>query len=152
VSKADFNAEEWETVLQGPPSAGLVVIAADHGGTVRESVSIAKAYVEARRSPGESALIDEIVASQPAVRPVPASSSEELRERCLATVREAVATVRAKAPEEVERYRAFVRDVAARAAEAAKEGGFLGVGGERVSEAERRALADIDAALADPAG
>ena len=46
--KADFTPEEWEIVLQGPPSAGMIVVTAQRGGTFRETIAIAKSYVEAR--------------------------------------------------------------------------------------------------------
>jgi len=44
TKKAEFNAEEWSVVLQGPPIAGMMVITAERGGTLRESVSMGKAY------------------------------------------------------------------------------------------------------------
>jgi len=40
-----------------------------------------------------------------------------------------------------------VRGLGERVANAAKEGAFLGFGGERVSDAERRMLAGLDDAL-----
>ena len=61
TKKADFSAEEWSLVLEGPPTAGLVVISAERGGTLRESVSMGQAYVEARRDEGPSELLDAIV-------------------------------------------------------------------------------------------
>ena len=44
-----------------------------------------------------------------------------------------------------------VKSLGKRVAEAAKEGSFLGFGGERVSEGERQMLAKLDRALA-PSG
>ena len=54
---------------------------------------------------------------------------------------------RQASPEELAAYREFAITVAQRAAEADKSGGFLGVGGERVTDAESAALAEIAAAL-----
>src|SRR5438105_2026595 len=54
TGKADFTDEEWDLILEAPPSAGLLVITADRGGSVRESFSMAKAYAEARQQHGES--------------------------------------------------------------------------------------------------
>jgi hypothetical protein len=48
TAKADFSEEEWKQVLEGPTSAGLIVIASDRGGSIRETFSMAKAYAEAR--------------------------------------------------------------------------------------------------------
>ena len=67
TGKADFTAEEWETVLYGPTTAGLIVITAQRGGTFRETFAITKSYVEARKQHGQSELLDEIVAAKPAL-------------------------------------------------------------------------------------
>ena len=62
TGKADFTAEEWDQVLEGPTSAGLLVIASDRGGSIRETFSMAKVYAEARQHHGESELLDAIAA------------------------------------------------------------------------------------------
>src|SRR3954464_1796297 len=67
--KADFNAEEWSTVAEGPLYAGLRVIAASRGGTVRESLAMGRVYKDARTQHGESELLDELVASPPTLDP-----------------------------------------------------------------------------------
>lgn len=65
TTKADFTPQEWELVLEGPMSAGMIVITAQRGGILRETVSMAKAYAEARQQHGQSELLDEIVAVKP---------------------------------------------------------------------------------------
>lgn len=146
--KADFNAEEWSLVLEGPLMAGMLVIAADRGGTLRETVSLARAYAEARQQHGSGELLDEIVASNPQIDPVRVRSPEELRTTGLQRVREAVDLVRRKAtPEEVGDYTRFIETLADKVAHAHREGGVLGIGGKEVSDSERAALDDIAAAL-----
>lgn len=146
--KADFNAEEWSLVLEGPLMAGMLVIAADRGGTLRETVSLARAYAEARQQHGSGELLDEIVASNPQIDPARVRSPEELRTTGLQRVREAVDLVRRKAtPEEVGAYTRFIETLADKVAHAHREGGVLGVGGKEVSDSERAALDDIAAAL-----
>ena len=54
------------------------------------------------------------------------------------------------APAEVDAYKKFVMTVAQAAAGAHKEGRFLGIGGEQISEAENHALDEISAALGAP--
>jgi hypothetical protein len=148
AKKADFNAEEWETVVAGPVSAALLVAAAERGGTFRESLGLAKAYAEARQKGRQNALLDEIVASPPAVSGARYSSADELREASLQRVRDAVQVLSAKAePADVEAYREFALDIAQRVAEAHKEGGVLGIGGKRVSDAERTAIEAVKDAL-----
>jgi hypothetical protein len=148
TGKADFTEEEWKLVLEAPPSAGLIVIASDRGGSIRETFSMAKAYGEARQQHGESELLDEIVAAKPEMDRTRAGSPEELKQHSLDNVRQAIALLKAKAGDEaVEEYRKFILGLVERVAEARKEG-FLGLSGERVSDAERAAIGEIEAALA----
>ena len=65
TGKADFTEDQWKLVLEAPPSAGLIVVTAQKGGTFRETIAIAKAYAEARQEHGESELLDEITAAKP---------------------------------------------------------------------------------------
>ncbi len=147
TGKADFTPEEWETVLKGSPSAGMIVVMAQRGGSFRESFSIAKVYAEARQRHGDSQLLDEIAATKPEIDHTRYHSYEELKEAGLQHLRDAVALLEQKAtPEEVDEYKRFVLTLAHRTAEAHKEG-FLGLSGERVSEAEQAAVAEIAAAL-----
>ena len=48
TAKAEFNAEEWSVVVGAPLLTAMMVIAADRGGSVRESVAVAQGYAEAR--------------------------------------------------------------------------------------------------------
>jgi hypothetical protein len=142
TGKADFTAEEWDLVAEGPTGAGLVVITASRGGTFRETFSMAKAYTEARAEHGASELLDEIVSAKPEVDRSRHASPEELRSASLDRLREAVALLERKAsPEEVDDYRRFVVTLANRVAEAHKEHGEL------VSDDEQRAIDEIRGAL-----
>jgi hypothetical protein len=143
TGKADFSAEEWETVLKGPPSAGMIVITAQRGGTLRESFSMTKAYSEARKQHGESQLLDEIASTKPEIDHTRYHSVEELKEHGLVHLRDAVALLESKAtPEETEEYRRFILNLANRVAEAHKG----------VSDAERAAMDEIAQALGAGAG
>jgi hypothetical protein len=146
TGKADFTAEEWELVREGPPAAALVALMAESGGTFRESWALAKAYTEARQRRGESELLDALVAEKPDLKRY--DSAEELDERGLGGLRAAVVLLTEKAtPGEVAGYTKFVQDVALRVAEAHKEGGA------KVTDAERAAIEKIAASLhPQPAG
>jgi hypothetical protein len=50
-------------------------------------------------------------------------------------------------PEEAEAFRAWILECAQRAADAAKEGGFLGFHAERVSQGEKGMLAQLESTL-----
>lgn len=147
TGQADFSEEEWELVLQAPTSAGLIVVTADRGGSIRESFSMAKMYSEARERHGDSELLDAITSAKPEVDRTRLSSPDELKERQLDRIRQAVELVEQKASaEELQEYKRFIRTLADRVANARKEG-FLGIGGEKVSDAEREAIGEIAAAV-----
>lgn len=143
TTKADFNADEWERVARAPALAGLMVILADRGGTIRESIALGRAYAEARRD-GGSELVEQLVASPPQVDPKSVGSPDQLPEQ----IREAARIVEEKAtPEEVEEYRQFIMRLADVVARANKEGGVLGIGGKEVSEEEQAALDQLASTL-----
>jgi len=143
TEKADFTEEEWKLLREAPTSAGMLVIQADRGGTIRESFSMAKAYAEARKEHGASQVLDDIASEKPEVDRTRFASVEDLRASLLQHIRDAVTLLQEKAtPEEVDEYRRFLTNVATRVAEAHREG-FMGMSGERVSEAERQALAEV---------
>lgn len=147
TGKTDFTEQEWETVLEGPTSAGLIVSTAQRGGSFRESFSLAKAYAEARNTSGASDLMDEIAQSKPKVDRGRQGSAEDLKEHHLSIIREAVSLLAAKAsPEELEDYRRFTLGLAERVARAKEESD------EPVSDAERAAIDEISAALGEESG
>lgn len=148
TKKAEFNAEEWSQILEAPPIAGMIVVAAERGGTLRESVELSKAYRDARQADLGPELLEEIVESAPEFDPKGYGNPEELREKGLGSIGEVIALLEAKAtPDEVDAYRGFVLAVAERVAHAHKTGGFLGFGGHEVSEKEQAALDEIAATM-----
>ncbi len=142
TTKAAFSPEEWKVVLEGPPTAGMIVITAARGGMFRETVAMTKAYTEARTEHGDSELLDEIVAAKPQMDHTRYHSAEELRDNGLRHLRDAVALVDSKAtPQERDDYRRFALTLANKVAAAHKEGG------QSVSPAEAEAIQQITAAL-----
>lgn len=142
TSKADFTPEEWATVLEGPPSAGMLVVTAARGGTFRETIAMGKAYVEARQQHGASELLDEIVTARPEVDHTRYHSPEELKQHSLQHLRDAIDVLgRKTAPEEVEDYRRFVLTLADKVASAHREEGVA------VSSAEQAAIQEISTSL-----
>jgi hypothetical protein len=147
TARTDFTREEWHVLRDGPPSAALLVAAAQPGGTVRESLALAEAYALERGDRRHGQLLDEIVSWTPEVGRMRYRSVDELRERCTQNLRDAVAVLRERAtPEEVDEYRHFVLGLAERVAHAHGDG-FLGRSDPRVSHAERGAVEGIADAL-----
>ena len=150
--KAKFNAEEWTTVVDGPLYAGMRVISADRGGTLRESLAMSRVYQAAREQHGASELLDELITSPPSIDPARlGAAGQNLAAVTREELGKAIAILESKAtPSEIDDYKRFTMTVAQAVASAHKEGGFLGIGGKQVSEAETQALDEISSALGSP--
>jgi hypothetical protein len=132
AGKADFTPDEWHVVVQGPPTAGLIVVTAQRGGTFRETFSISKSYAAAAKLVEEGELLAEIVSHRP-----------ELDRARFQHIRDAVALVEAKAPRDLATYREFTLALAKNVADAHRERG----NDEARSDAERAAIDEIATAL-----
>jgi hypothetical protein len=142
TSKADFTDEEWQLILEAPPSAGMIVVTAQRGGSFRETIAMAKAYAAARQEHGKSELLDDIVAAKPERDHTHYHSLQELRASGLQHLRDSVALLQNRATaEELDEYRRFIVTLAQRVAGAHREHG------KDVSDAEQAAIGDITNAL-----
>jgi hypothetical protein len=152
TSKADFNAEDWSTVVDGPLYAGLCVIAASRGGTLRESMAMTRVYQEARAQHGTSPLLDALITSPPTIDAATLQKAGgDVASAATGMLRQAIEILdRTATPEEIDGYKTFVMTVAQAVAGAHKEGGFLGIGGTAVSAHENAALDQLSAALGSP--
>jgi hypothetical protein len=72
---------------------------------------------------------------------------EEIKTLCIKSMRSLDVLLKEKAPDEADGYKRWVYRAAKNSAEAAKEGGFLGIGGVIINEAETEALKEIAGAL-----
>jgi hypothetical protein len=142
TTKTAFSPSEWRLVLEGPPTAGMLVITASHGGMFRETMAMSKAYAEARAQHGENELLDQIVAERPRMERGKVHNPEELRDQGLDCLRDVTTLLAHKATvEERDDYRRFVLTVANKVAAAHREGGT------QVTPAEQQAIQDITTAL-----
>jgi hypothetical protein len=148
--KADFNAEEWSLLLEGPAIAFVLVASAEAGG-LRETASMVRAYHEARQRSDWGELVEEVLRSQPKFdteRFRSYDSADDQLENELRRLGGAVRLLDERAtPEEADDYKRFVLELAERVAEAHKEGGLLGFGKNPVSDRERAVLDQIAATL-----
>ncbi len=142
TTKAAFSDDEWITVLEGPTTAGMLVVMASRGGTFRETFAMSKAYVEAREQHGQSELLDEIASTRPKANHPKGHDQAELRAQNLALITRAVGIVAAKAtPQELEDYRNFIVTLSKTVAAAHREDG------QDVSSPEAEAIEAITGAL-----
>ena len=143
-----FSSEEWSVVAEAPLLADARVIAAEPGGTMREGFAVRRVYDAARELRGESALLDAVVDSSSSIDLDHVRAYGDPVAACQQRLRAALAVLQQRAaPEDVDAYKGFVLAVAQTAAEANREGGFAGIGGEEVSAREQAALDEVQAFL-----
>jgi hypothetical protein len=160
AKKTDFTAQEWEALRDAPHFVTFAVATAGASGpfgSMKEAFAPAMAIVEATKGGNEllRAICDraELKAAQQALRgSITAKDMKSLREELQSMAekkaRAATTILQDKgSPEDADAYRTFLVDIAERTAKAAKEGGFLGFGGEWVSEGERAVLSRISQAV-----
>jgi hypothetical protein len=156
TTKGDYSAEEWDLITSAPFMAAMAVVAASPSGpigVIKEMFAVGRGLAEAsaEESSNEliSAVISDIRAGHHAAVPAESKQSlEEARKLALKTCREVATLLAHKVPTtEAEGFKRWLLSTAQRVAEAAKEGGFLGIGGVRVSDAEKAALTEIAEAL-----
>ncbi len=142
AGKADFTAAEWESLHLGVTGAGMLVAVSDAGffDSFKEAGTLAKHLAEASRS-SSSELIREITGTHGSGFGMTAKP-DEVEAKTLAALASSVATLAAKAPDELEAYRSLVLEIASSVSAAAE-------GGDRV---EAEAIDKIKAALGASSG
>ena len=159
TGKADFTDEEWTRIKRAPFIAGMAISLADPGGPIELAKETA-ATLETVKVSIDPATHGELVAQAAKevaeetkgrqnpfgdFRAKGALAGQEILEE-LGAVN---GIVSAKAtPEEADGFRTWLNDAAREAANAAKEGGFLGFHAVRVSEGEQRMLDKLSEVLA----
>jgi hypothetical protein len=162
TNKQNFKPDEWTKILESTMLAGMAVSAAEPSGlwgSVKEAFASSSALAAAKSNAGSSELIKAVVADfetkegrsavQEALRQHLAGVAKpaEVVQRSLANLKEVSSILNAKAPQDAAGFKAWLQAISQNVAEASSEGGFLGVGGVKVSDAEKATLADISKAL-----
>lgn len=172
--KTEFTEDEWFLLSSTPALIGAAMsTAAPSGiiGTIKELSTSVRSSVQGLEDYPDSPLITALL--QRAENWDEAKTkAQDYRERTMARLQSTGDTSREKLHEEVlkdctaaaqlvdekctstdaKAYKEWSVKIARKVAEAAKEGGVLGFGGERVSAAEVVMLAKIEAALDVPSG
>jgi hypothetical protein len=157
ATKADFTEEEWATRVRAPMVAGAAITIADPGGpieVVKETSAVVK-FVTSSASEQRDDLVGEIAREVRGLAEQRQNPLGDFKPRGALAAKEIIdelsranEVVGAKAsPEEAEAFRAWILECAQRAADAAKEGGFMGFHAERVSQGEKDMLAQLRSAL-----
>ena len=161
ATKASFTPQEWEVLRDLPQLVMLSVATAGSSGpigSIKEAFAPLGAIIEAAK--GNDELLrgvcdrEELKAAQQSLRSSIKISGDakalhdEIQNTAAEKAAAAIAILKQKgSPEDLKAFRKLLMDIADRTANAAKEGSFLGFGGERVSEGERAVIKRISQAL-----
>lgn len=161
ADKSSFTPDQWKKIIQAPLLAGFAVSAGDPSGligTIQEGLASAKALAEAKADAGADALIKAVVeelltpegrtSAREGVRMlIQGGDANEMKVKALEELRCTAKILDSATPIESRAFKNWLKQIANLVAEAAREGGFLGFGGEKISAAERATLAEISSAL-----
>ena len=158
-TKSDFTAAEWDALRNAPHVAALAVAAAGSSGlgTFKESFAAMEGLMSAQKSDHELlralSTREEATAGQQYLRGQmtfgmkPDELIGKLKTLAAEQLGIAVHALKAKSPADAPAYVDWVSGIATKVSEAASEGGFLGFGGVRVSEAETAMIATLKASM-----
>ena len=161
AGKADFAPDEWARVVASPMVAGMAITAADPSGLwglLQEAFAGGRSLLDAKQNaaanPLAKAVAEDITNAETRAAARDRMQAQfkgaqlgEIKGKAIEELRSVATLVDAKAPQDAASFKIWLREVAQRAAEAGKEGGFMGFGGVAVSDAERATLAEISTAL-----
>ena len=118
ATKGDFTEEEWKAMQKGVTGAGMLVSAGDRDFTdsFGEAGALAK-HLAGQHETSESELVRELANVRSSGFGL-TDSAQEVQAETLAALRDALATLAAKAPDEMSAYRRLVLDTAEAVAEA----------------------------------
>jgi hypothetical protein len=160
TDKSSFTSDEWKVLLQSVMAAGIAITAAEPSGLwglLKESFAGGTELAKAKTDPGANPLIKAVVndfataegsAARDALKnKFKESKPSEIKDKCIEILRQAAAILNAKAPGDSAAFKGWLQQVSQHVAEASNEGGFLGVGGVPISDAEKATLNEISTAL-----
>ena len=147
-TKTDYSTDEWKAISGAPVAAGLFVTLSDASGPVgiaKEALAVGKAITDSATGDAPEVVksLAESVKSggeRPELPDVPTGDPAKTKDALIGAIRAGIGAVERKSPDEADAYKTWLASVAARVSQASKEGGFLGIGGTRVSSDEQEAL------------
>jgi len=153
TTKADFTPEEWKVIVAAPLVASLYITMASPSlfGSFSEVMTATNALVKGAQKESPNALQNAILAEFKELDTARAAQPKIENRDQKAVLNElgdelaaAVTLMNEKADAtEAQQVREWIYGLADKTANSSKEGGFLGFGSVRVSEAESKALAEL---------
>jgi hypothetical protein len=161
ANKTNFSPEEWRLLLESPMMTSMAVTAADPSGLwgmLKESFASASELAKAASDPGANSLVKSVAtdfttsegrstARDDLKAKLAGSKATDIKIKSIESLKQVSALLETKAPADAAAFKSWLRQISEHVAEAAEEGGFMGFGGVKVSEAEKATLSDISHAL-----
>jgi hypothetical protein len=157
TTRTDFNEDEWSRIVRAPFVAGMAISLADPGGPIEATKETMATLKTATNPPSREQLLAEVALeiqamTQQKQSPLggyrPTTDGAPWGEQVIEELRAVRALVAAKAtPDEAAAFGRWLVAAAQAAADAAKEGGFMGFGAQQVSEREEAMLDQVRAAV-----
>ena len=152
TTKSDFTEEEWARVRRAPFVAGMAISMADPGGPIEMAKESMGTVKSATNPPSREQLLTDIALDlqsmtqqrQNPLKDFKPQAPDQIQEE-LRAVSDLV-TSKASA-EEAAAFKQWLLTTAQAAADAAKEGGFMGFGATQVSEGETKMLDQLRATI-----
>jgi hypothetical protein len=158
TTKSDFSEEEWTRIVRAPFVAGLAITLADPGGPIEAAKETMATMKSATSPPSREPLLADVALDiqamtqerQHPLKGYKPTKNERAGSQVVEELRAVKSLVAARAtPEESAAFGAWLVASAQAAAEAAKEGGFMGFGAEQVSEGEQAMIDQVRQAVDD---
>jgi hypothetical protein len=157
TTKSDFTEDEWSRIVRAPFVAGMAITLADPGGPIEATKETLATLKSATNPPTREQLLTEVALEIQAMTqrkqsPLggyrPDADGTAPGEQVLEELRAVQALVAAKAqPDEAAAFGQWLVAAARAAADAAKEGGFMGFGAHQVSDREEAMVNQVRAAV-----
>ncbi len=156
TTKSDFPDEEWTRIVRAPFVAGMAITLADPGGPIEAAKETMGTLKAATSPPSREELLADVALdiqalTQTRTNPLKGyklTKGEAPGEQVVEELRSVQAIVAARAtPEEAAAFGTWLVATAQAAADAAKDGGFMGFGAEQVSAREQAMLDQVRAAV-----
>lgn len=160
VDKSAFTSSEWNSLLASVLLSATAITAAEPSGLIgliQEGMAGGRVLMDEGKKP-EPSLIKSVaeaigtsegrVAAKAALMSrLEGAKREEIKDRAVNGLRQAMMILGQKAPDDTAAFAALLVKIAEETASAATEGGFLGFGGVRVTDAEKATIAEIRQAV-----
>jgi hypothetical protein len=156
TTKADFPDEDWVRVVRAPFVAGMAITLADPGGPIEAAKESMASIKAATNPPSREQLLSEIALDIQAqvqqhhnpVKGYRPAGTAPVGDQILQELTDVRGIVNEHAtPEEAAAFGDWLVSTAEAAAEAAKEGGFMGFKAELVSERETQMIEKVRSAV-----